>query len=332
MNSLRSIFQHARVGLIALCLALCTCLSLVLLSGVQHEEALSELMRVQGDLTIARMNLRERQSDLSQVQSHIGRFHQLARSGLLGTPERAAWVEQLQQSRRRRGLPESLSYILHPASPASRPAPTSSSRLTELSAENSLGELRFHELEFKLQDVHEEELLDFLQDFDTHAGGRFRVDACQLSEPTPQGLSAHCSLRFFTMPWVGSSATTDIPVNVATPNRPAAHASHLDTLVYSPAERDALVRERRADVSTGLSTQQRVSGIVQREHGRSTVWINQHAVAEGQSLPPAHSTSISATGVTLDGQRVRVGETLNLNTLERGTVISPQALTLKERK
>ena len=332
MNSLRSILQHARAGLVALCLALIACLSLVLLSRVQHEEARSELMRVQGDLTVVRMNLRERQSDLSLVQSHIERFHQLARSGLLGTPERAVWVEQLQQSRRRRGLPESLSYTLHPANSASRPAPSSSSMLAELSAEKSLGELQFHELEFTLQDVHEAELLDFLHDFEAHAGGRFRVDACQLSEPTPHGLSAQCSLRFFTLPWAGSSATTDPPANVATPNRPAPHAPHLDTLVYSPAERDALVRERRAEASPGLSTRQRVSGIVQREHGRSTAWINQHAVAEGQSLPPAHSTSISATDVTLDGQRVRVGETLDLNTLERGTVISPQALTLKGRK
>jgi hypothetical protein len=332
MNSLRPILQHARGGLIALCLALSVSLGLALLSRYQHEAARSELMRMQGDLTVARMNLGERQSDLSQLQSHIERFHQLARSGLLGTPERAAWVEQLVQSHRRGGLPNNLSYTLRPARAASQPAPTSSSRLTEPSAENALGELQFHELEFKLQGVHEEELLSFLQDFETHASGRFRVDACQLSEPTPSGLVAQCNLRFFTLSWAASSAATASSTRLATPNLPASHAARLDTLVYSPAERDALVHARRGDASTVLSARQRVSGIVQREHGRSTAWINQHAVVEGQSMPPAHSTSISATAVTLNGQRVRVGETLDLNTLERGTALSPQALSLQERK
>lgn len=106
----------------------------------------------------------------------------------------------------------------------------------------------------------------------------------------------------------------------------------LGTLFYSAAERTAITRGRSSNASDEASTILSVSGIVKRERGKSTAWINHQPVAEGQSLPPTVRTTISATGVTLDGQRVRVGETVDINTRERTDIVTPGAVTVKGRK
>lgn len=112
---------------------------------------------------------------------------------------------------------------------------------------------------------------------------------------------------------------------------PTARAA-LDVLFYTPAERRAMVRARSGSTEQEDSSLARVSGIVKRERGNSTAWINQQPVAEGHSLAPTTRTTISGAHVTLDGQRVRVGETLDLRTRERTDLVAPGAVTTKGRK
>ena len=108
----------------------------------------------------------------------------------------------------------------------------------------------------------------------------------------------------------------------------------LGTLFYSSDERSAITRGRQGEAATAVeaSTLFNLSGIVKRERGNSTVWINGRAVTEGQSLAPTTRTTISITGVTLNGQQVRVGETVDINTHEKSDIVAPGAVTTKGQK
>jgi hypothetical protein len=113
---------------------------------------------------------------------------------------------------------------------------------------------------------------------------------------------------------------------------PGRQQDRLGTLFYSAAERSAISRERQGNTTAEVSNVLNVTGIVKREHGNSTVWINHQPVAEGQSLPPTSRTTISATGVTLDGQRLRVGEGLDLTTHERTDIVRPGTVKTEGKK
>ena len=113
------------------------------------------------------------------------------------------------------------------------------------------------------------------------------------------------------------------------------------TLFYSASERKAIAKARSGQTTTGQSstteqstTEQsstvvHVTGIVKRGGGKSTAWINGQAVPEGQSQSPTVKTTISASSVTVDGQRVRVGEALDINTRQREDIVNPGAVTSK---
>lgn len=113
-----------------------------------------------------------------------------------------------------------------------------------------------------------------------------------------------------------------------------AQGERLGTLFYSAAERSAIALERQGEAAAAVeaSSVVNVSGIVKRERGNSTVWLNGRAVAEGQNMAPTARTTISIDGVTLDGQRVRVGEAVDINTHERTDIVAPGAVTIKKRK
>jgi hypothetical protein len=100
----------------------------------------------------------------------------------------------------------------------------------------------------------------------------------------------------------------------------------LGSLLYSAKERSAIVRARKGSTWEETLT---VKGIVKREHGKSTIWINNHPVLEGQPVPFVARTTISALSVTLDGQQVRVGETLDTTSHLRTDMVKPGAVSKK---
>lgn len=141
------------------------------------------------------------------------------------------------------------------------------------------------------------------------------------SRPVGRVSSSLC-LLLFAASATGASATEPL----AATNRP------LGTLFYSAAERDAIVRARFGlSDEEGPSSIVRLNGIVKRSGGKSTAWINGQAVPEGQSQAPGVTTTISTSSVTVDGQRVRVGEALDINTRQRADIVSPGAVTIKRR-
>ena len=88
--------------------------------------------------------------------------------------------------------------------------------------------------------------------------------------------------------------------------------------------------EQPGVVSYGTSVS--VSGLVKRGRQKSTAWINGQTVAEGQAVPAAGVPVISAKNVTIDGQPVRVRETLELESGARTDVLPQGAVSVKRQK
>ncbi len=301
VTDMASLLQRARLGLLVLGVSLALGLALVLVSCARAQAAWDELARARSELVAQQQRLRQVQAELAELQTHRERFLRLARSGLLRMADRQGWVEQLGAAHQRARLPGALHYTLQ--------APLAPSPGVVV-----------HDLEVGLEGVHEQELLALLQDFKAHVGGRLRVNACQLSEPTAQGLKAQCVLRFFTLPV--SWPTVDAP---AAPTPPMAGPDP-GTLLYARGERLAIVAARSANAAAPSSVVQ-LSGIVKRERGNSTAWINRQPVAEGDARQP----TISIQSLTLEQQRLRVGETLDLRSGERRDIVNPADLTVGER-
>lgn len=108
----------------------------------------------------------------------------------------------------------------------------------------------------------------------------------------------------------------------------------LGTLFYSPVERAAIVAARRGEQvgTVNYGTSVSLSGLVKRGGRRSTAWINGQTVAEGQAVPAAGVPVISAKGVTMDGQSVRVRETLDIESGARTDALPQGAVSVRRQK
>ena len=99
---------------------------------------------------------------------------------------------------------EKLSYTLQPPMPVSSQGDSASDAgaapAASPAAPGDATQAVFHDLDVALTNIHEQELLAFLEDYRGHVKGRFRVNACALSARTEAGLTARCTLRFFTLP------------------------------------------------------------------------------------------------------------------------------------
>lgn len=321
-----AVLIRARSSLVCAAVVCVACLLLVLQGRNASVNAWSEAARAQGALEAQRSEVRERQADLLALRQQIQAYRQLQRQGLFAA-ERALWVEQFVASHQRLGLPGPLHYTLKAPRPLTQ-AGVAPPPGTPASAQ-SVDVTQTHDLEFSLKGVHEQDLLALLQDFEVHASGPWRMQACELREPTPRGLTVQCVLRFFTLPGAGAPVLPELAAPA--PTSPArTGAPPLATLMYSPAERAALERERQGVLGADAATRLHLEGIVQRARGKSTAWINHQALEQGQGWPGLRRSTIAADAVTLDGRRLRVGETLDLSTGQRSDSIAPGSVLLKE--
>ncbi|MCF8177848.1 MAG: hypothetical protein K9J74_05030 [Sulfuritalea sp.] len=120
----------------------------------------------------------------------------------------------------------------------------------------------------------------------------------------------------------------------------------IGTLFYSPQERVAIVHTRSIEApdaakgefgegkkgGAGSGKSVAVSGLVKRNRGKGTAWINGKTVAEGQAVPAAGIPVISPKSVIFDGQSVRVRETLDLESGARTDALPPGAVSVKPAK
>jgi hypothetical protein len=141
---------------------------------------------------------------------------------------------------------------------------------------------------------------------------------------------------FTFLAFAGMTRMLPVALVLAAPSLVCAQSSQgsLGTLLYSPAERAAIVAARRGEqvgvMSSGASVT--VSGLVKRGRQKSTTWINGQTVAEGQPVPSAGVPAIEAKSVTIDGRSVRVRETLDLESGARTDALPQGAVSVRPQK
>jgi hypothetical protein len=115
---------------------------------------------------------------------------------------------------------------------------------------------------------------------------------------------------------------------------PSQSPDNLGTLFYSSSERAAVQKARLGEVDApSANALFSVDGVVKRAGGKSTVWINGRAIPEGQSpFPTPLRFAINAGAITVKGTRVRIGETVNLDNLQRTDFIAPGSLISRVTK
>lgn len=201
MSDWQTIFSLARRCLIVLVSALSAGLALYFGSLFLRDKMQAELSQLQQTESASQANLAEKQTDLNNLQSNINRFTVLRQQGLVGNADRAGWIEQLLASHQRSGLPNTLAYTLQAPKPlAQQGDPADPAAAAADSASGAPTAPQFYDLDMALSNIHEDELLALLRDYQAQVKGRFRVNACTLSGRTETGLSARCTLRFFTLP------------------------------------------------------------------------------------------------------------------------------------
>lgn len=181
-------------------LLLCALLMLLANGLTQHQlnQQRKQFQQQQQRLLKQQNALRQQQLDKDFLHQHAGEIQQLRELGLLRTPQRKLWIEQLLAVHQQLALPATLSYTLAPAQAiASASLPTATN---QPAPPDSLWQ---HELHIDLRDIHEVELLEFLEllgQYTRAVNAPFQLRACQLSQPKSTGLHAQCQLRFFSLP------------------------------------------------------------------------------------------------------------------------------------
>ena len=191
MTPQKRILHLARKQLAWLGGSLLLALALIAGSHFYRLEMGQRVVLTQGRLAAQQARLEETRRDLQNIQSHIQEYRALKEKGLVGQPDREGWVEALTSSRSALKAGEGLSYVLGSPIPRDAGSPNQ--------GEFAGGEERFHDLEFELRNVHEEELLGLLRHYRETVHGRFRIELCVLATPTSAGLFAKCILRFVTL-------------------------------------------------------------------------------------------------------------------------------------
>lgn len=98
--------------------------------------------------------------------------------------------------------------------------------------------------------------------------------------------------------------------------------TELQTLFYTPAQRQEMSRARLGLTGTQEAASTRLDGVVLRAAGKGTVWLNQQAHREGQ----APAGPLRGVDALVDGQRLRVGERVDKTSGERTDVLAPGAV------
>ena len=103
-------------------------------------------------------------------------------------------------------------------------------------------------------------------------------------------------------------------------------AVDLGTLLYSPVERKAVFDLRQtAQGKSDLESLKRYTGVVKREDGEHTVWLNSDVTTKNNELFP----KIQDTQILLKGKRLKVGDALDDSTGSQRYLIPQETLQKK---
>jgi hypothetical protein len=194
MKAWQPIFRLARNSLVVL--GTVVLLSVAVVVGLQYwaTGVNAALTQLQASAQTQQELLTTKHEDLLNMRGHIKRFEVLRSQGMLGSPDRAQWVEQLQASYAAIGFGGRIAYQLQAPQP-----------LVNATAQASAGDgegiqPQFHDLKMELRQAHEADLINLIANYRTTVKGRFRVQSCALDNAKEDGLNANCVLRFVSVP------------------------------------------------------------------------------------------------------------------------------------
>ncbi len=106
----------------------------------------------------------------------------------------------------------------------------------------------------------------------------------------------------------------------------SAHAHPIGTVFYTPAERAALVAARSGIAQSAVYT---LSGITERDAGKSVAWINGRAVTQRPQDAAIPTLIIKRDHVLIENKAIKVGETLDIISGQRVLRLPEQAVQVK---
>jgi hypothetical protein len=193
MKEWKPILLLARLKLVVLMFACIVSIGVILAIRHLNQQLNASLQQVNAELQSQQSQLEVKKSDLLNIESHIKRYETLKLQGLVGEPDRAMWVEQIQKNRSFLGLPDGFTVQLLPAK-------LLDDRQESAAIEGAIAQPYKHEMEFELRNVHEVEVLTLINTYRKEVRGRFRLQSCKFGEPKEIGFIANCTLRFVTIP------------------------------------------------------------------------------------------------------------------------------------
>ena len=206
MKAWKPVMRMARTSLLMLAVVVVLCAVVVVGLDQLAGNLKTTLAQLQGNTQEQQTLLAAKQEELLNMRDHIKLFETLRGQGLLGVPDRAQWVEQLQTSYQSLGLAGRISYQLQapkPLAQANDPADAAAAPM------NDGTQPLAHDMKFELREVHEADVLNLIAAYRSQVKGRFRVNACALQDAKESGLTAQCSLRFITVPLPPPSPAAD---------------------------------------------------------------------------------------------------------------------------
>lgn len=149
------------------------------------------------------------------------------------------------------------------------------------------------------------------------------ADAHPINMPDSMKMQAFLSACTPALAVIFAVALVGQPVRAAEASRVI-----LNTLFYTPAQRQQISHARQPDTGAEAPSTMRLSGVVRRSGRKGTVWINSKALPEGDTNTP-HLTGMDAV---VDGQRLRVGESLDTVSGVRSDLVAPGSVTVRAPK
>ena len=194
MKAWGPILRRARKSLLILGIVLALCVAVMIVGQTWASKVNAALAQLLAGVQAQNALLAEKQNELLNMRDHIKRFQVLRAQGLVGEPDRAQWVEQLQASYQALGFANRIAYQLQ----APQPFVDAAAPVSETSGEAPATQI--HDLKFELREGHEGDVITLINTYRGAAKGRFRVQSCVLDSAKAEGLNANCVLRFFSMP------------------------------------------------------------------------------------------------------------------------------------
>ena len=195
MKVYRVVLEPAKGALILF--ALSVILAFALVAGLARYRGTKEgaLTQAEGALQAASSEIQTLTFDLAFIETHLASFNHLTSIGLIGDPDREAWVQGLEAIYNELRLPPTLHYALAPPQSLAED-PTATTDNVPASPTNALR----HDLDLELSGIHEEEFLSFIGMLYTDWQTPFRIETCRMEREPETGLKINCTLRLFSLP------------------------------------------------------------------------------------------------------------------------------------